>query len=246
MIEFMIFCHNFQKRLSWVLSSLAQQIAPPEFAVQVASLRNNGTPTTEEVLAEFEHRFPVKHVVYDDKEGIARRGIIRNRQIELSTGEWFFFADADHVFHPYFLLTLGKYIGIDSIIKHRGCLTSDNKITTDATSTDHVIGQESGIYVNQAFERVQSIPMIDFPTRHIAGGCCQIVNRKTVEERTGGLYVNPKRCRDFHLFNYIQCARSDMQFRDKLARTKFLELPTMIHLNHTRDKVLGYHTEEQR
>lgn len=247
-IEICIFCHNFQKRLCWMLSSIAQQSGKvPSIRVNVASLKYNGKPTTEEVLEEFKQYFSVKHVQYEDREEIAYRGIVRNRQIKESLGDWLFFADSDYVYHPQFFESLANKLEPNDT----GYYYCTKKVSTSVKSTNDAVRFENRIYIPDAYKRAQKIKTIHYKYGACSAGNMQVISRETLK-KYGDTYARPLEPnrrylhQDFHLFNQMQCARSDLAFRNKLDGCTKIDLPLQIHLNHIRDKDLGRHTEMQR
>ena len=67
-LEIALQCHNYQRRLCWQLSSFLQQDGDiPEITVNIASLKNNGSPSTEEVIECFrDNHLNIKHTVIID------------------------------------------------------------------------------------------------------------------------------------------------------------------------------------
>ena len=51
-----LYCHNFQRRLCWMLSSLLDQKDPPRLVVDVTHMHGNGDPSTEDVVAHYRGR----------------------------------------------------------------------------------------------------------------------------------------------------------------------------------------------
>lgn len=244
MIDILIQCHNFQRRLSWMLSSLAQQENAPEFTVYIACLKNNGNPSTEELVKEFSCYFPVVIQYFDhDIFTFGHRGLVRNHQIAQSNGEWLFFADADHVFHPEFMASLDIKL---KRYKDKNYLLGDVHLShTSIPETNYFVNVEEKIYIDDVFVKATRIPLIDHDSRRVISGAMQIIKRSSIKIFNGGMYIDPQKCNDRNMLTRGQLARSDKFFRSKF-RTKIINLPLRIHLNHVRDKSIRKHTEEQR
>jgi len=245
-IDYCVFCHNFQRRLSWVLSNICQQTGDlPDIRIQISSLKNNGAPTTEEVVEEFSGRgLNILHSVYPDEESFARRGLVRNKNIEDSMKDWIFFADSDNVYEETFFANMKKEL-CDNI-KGSKCIASFNRPFTDIEVTNKIMDNMTDIYIDDAFRKASKIETTGYKGRRIASGSMQLVHYDGVMTMNNGLYVNPDRCKDKHLFKRGQKAKSDVQFRHAMGGTRKMSFGMQIHLNHYRDKHLGYHSEDQR
>jgi len=263
MIYFAIQCHNFQWRLCWQLSSIAQQISAhtelpkyqysdpipedlgrmPEIIVDVAYMPGNGIPDTESVIWYYRQKgLRIVDTVVEDRELFARRGLVRNLQIKNADSrgaDWLFFADCDNVYHPHFFCRLAR-----ALEKYDGpprCIYSREKVHTEVGATDAVARLAMiNKGVNYAYERAMSLPRIQKQNKNVAAGCMQVVK----PEWCGGVYV--KRSNDRHLFEDGQKARSDVRFRNRIGGQHRIHLPVQAHMNHTRDKEVGYHLECQR
>ncbi len=244
MIDLCIHCHNFQRRLDWLLSSILQQndYDLSKLKINIAALRGNGNPTTEDLVDFFRHQgLNISILHFDDVDVFAKRGLVRNRQIDVTESEWLFFADADNVYHPDFFKELDV-----NLRKVSRILTSVNKVHTDINSTNSLVDSINyPTIVPSVFEYASSLEFIDKKNRKVAGGAMQIVMRSVINKNGNGMYVS--KSRDHHMFKKGQRAYSDKHFRNRLGiRTRFLDLPFQIHLNHFRDKEVGYHIEDQR
>ncbi|MFW6247187.1 MAG: glycosyltransferase [bacterium] len=243
MIDICIQCHNYQRRLTWELSSILQQknFDLSKLNINIACLKNNGNPTTEDVVDLFKSNGLNIEYFYFDKEEFAKRGNVRNKQVSVTNSDWLFFADADHVYHYDFFNQLEKELNRSRLY------TSCNKVHTNSEFTYNIVNAfEYPNIINNAFELSNSIPINEnIKSRKVAAGCMQVVKRQDIIERNNGLYVS--HAIDKHLFKKGQLARSDLLFRREIKlKNRFLNLPLQIHLQHNRDKEVGYHLEEQR
>lgn len=244
MIDLCIQCHNFQRRLNWLFSSILQQkdFDISKIKINIASLYENGNPTTEEVVEFFSREgLDISLLHFYNVEVFAKRGLVRNRQIEVTNSDWLFFADADNVYHPEFFREL-----LDKLKDKTRIFTSINKAHTDIDITNYVVNSiKYPSIIDSSFDKASNLEFIEKHNRKVAAGCMQLVKRTVINKNGDGLYVD--RSNDHHLFKNGQKAYSDKLFRNRLGiRTTFLDLPLQIHLNHLRDKEVGYHLEYQR
>ena len=239
-IYFAIQCHRFERRLAWQLSSIAQQVNPPKITIDVAYMPHKSEPPIEHVLDCFPELNIVRNV-FDDREVFARRGLVRNKQVENGMGhDWLFFADCDIAYHPQFFRSLADKL---EGITERATYYSRAKYHTtvdDGDAAARLVLYEPVLH--RAYARALEVPRIQKMNKRVAAGCCQIVK----PEWTDGYYV--KRSNDRHLFEQGQKARSDIRFRKRIGPSVDLELQPQVTLNHVRDKELpeGGHTEVQR
>ena len=247
---FMCFlCHNFQRRLAWMLSSIAQQEPyDADLHIDVACLPKNGEPSTERLVYSFGSRGMNIGFTHHEREVFAKRGLVRNRQIKQAFdmgADWIFFADADNVYHPSFFRELvanlkGPCAGVTK------CIYSKEKKHTEKEATDaHARMAMLSPHIPYAYLRASRIPTIQKGNKPVAAGCMQVCSMDAVMA-AGGYYVTEQKCGDRHLFNKGQKARSDRQFRSRMGGSHRIYLPTQIHLGHLRDKEEGTHLELQR
>ena len=243
-ITFCVVCHNFQWRLCWQLSSILQQEGQiPPIRIDIASMANNGSPhITEEIIEKFQDfGLDITHRIYDDRDRFAKRGLIRNDQLSSTKEDWIFFADCDNVYPVNFFANLWKSLQNEN----KECtkvITSSAKHHTCAIETQKLLEtRNNDIIIDNAFDTADNLKTIRKRNRKIAAGGMQVINTKVVDR-----YVNERRCKDRHLFEQRQGARSDIQFRRSVGGSQLIKLGYQIHLNHRRDKEEGKHLEEQR
>jgi len=245
---FAIQCHNFQHRLCWQLSSLLEQEkCGMDLIVDIACMKDNGTPTTRTIANHFfDEGLYVDLNVFDDTDVFAKRGLVRNKQVEMAIDQkfdWIFFADCDNVYPPNFFKLL-----VDELktTKATNCIYCPSKKHTDIEATNQAVKIDQDLYIKNTFKKASAIPTIVKYNKRTAAGCMQVCRVQDIIDNAKGRYVRPRSCKDRHLFNQGQKARSDMQFRKCMGGSTMINLPQQIHLNHYRDKELGYHSEEQR
>jgi len=253
MITIAVQTHNFQHRLNWMLSSLVAQEDSPKIVFDIASLKDNGTPTTEQVIEKHRCKFfpnlRVYHDVWDDAETFQYRGNVRNAQIARCDTQWLLFADTDMVYHPQFFNKL-----ID-------------EITPNHYDAPYML--IAGRYSNPQPQANELLTLFDYPCiipdvwqqcdnnldkikrGNVGAGFFQLINMEKCPH--SGFYV--KKANDGRWFGEGakgQKGRTDMAFRRRVSRDNpKRKLPewfsqNQIHLNHQRDNEFKYHLEIQR
>lgn len=239
-IDFCVCCHNFQRRLIWQLSSMIEQTCDmSDVQIRVSSMKDNGSPSTEKVVEYFKGLgLNVVHRVMEDTNIFAKRGLVRNIDVKESKAEWMFFSDCDNVYAPNFFTQLKEYLETSTVTN---CITSIAKYHTDVGATNKIMECSSLDAVSDSYKGALAIPMIEKRNKRTAAGCMQVVKRSEIIEDTYVYNSNDK-----HLFKKGQHALSDKQFRRKQGGSTFVKLAPQVHLNHFRDKEVGYHLETQR
>lgn len=235
MIELIIMCHYFQKRLSWMLSSLLQQVGDvPKFTINVAYLSGNGNPTTEIVLDEFSSRGLIITNLIAEKKDLAYRGKIRDMQLGFTNpaSEWIFFADTDSVYPPTFFNDLN--IHLKDPANHNLCISSPYRYDTRVKETNTLLRCTPELYIENAFEKALPLANIkEYSGRLIAAGNMQVVRQDVLKANTGGRYFKDKESHDKNMFSSGMKTRSDMYFRSYF-KNNIIKLPYQIHLDHNR------------
>lgn len=247
LITIAVQCHRFQRRLCWMLSSLAQQTAPV-IKVDIAFIPGEGDPTTEQI-ADLFPRLEIRRSAWLDFDRFQLRGLVRNRQLHECDTEWLMFGDCDMVYHPdYFerLLALLSSEHRDARYMLSSGRTSNPKEQANAMvdSCDWRKPNE----IKKAFSLANSLPKV--PMRNVGAGFCQVINFRFAPHDC--YYVRPNENRDWSWARGSN-PKSDMQFRRRIAEKggERRSLPqwfsdNAIHLNHDRDPEAGHHLEHQR
>jgi hypothetical protein len=215
--------------------------AMPEIIIDIAHMPDNGIPSTEAVIGHYRGKgLRIRPTVVEDREVFARRGLVRNLQTaNAENADWIFYADCDNVYHPHFFCRLAR--ALEQYDGPPCCIYSREKIHTQVKPTNQLARLAlTNMGIHYAYERAMKIPRIEKTNKRVAAGCMQVVKPKW----TKGYYV--KRANDRHLFDSGQKARSDIRFRRRIGGSHCIDLPTQVHMNHTRDKEVGYHIEDQR
>lgn len=210
--------------------------------INVASFRNNGNPTTEEVINHYHDKLNIKHIIFTETERdeFAIASKVKDRQIASSNCDWILNPDADHVYHPEYFSGLLSYL--EDLKNCERCAASLVRVTTDEQATNEAVNT-SGIYIDDAYNKAMSLKRIDrkLPIRF---GSFVAFRRDAFNKICGGVYDTVGY--DKHLFKQGMGSRSDKRFRARMNGTIRLDLPPYVHLNHSRDKDAGKHLEEQR
>lgn len=253
MFTISVLCHNYQHRLTWMISSLLLQVKTSEpITMDIAYLKDTGTPTTYDVIDFFE-RFPdhskkVKFVHHEYNETTLHtfnhRGLIRNDQLRDCKTDWQLFADTDMVYHPQFFYNLQV-----ELEKHKEAeyMLTAGRLSGERQKFDKLVSRVDTYpcVVPSAFDF--AMPFAKRTMRNVGAGFFQLVNNKYTQH--GGLYVHPESCRDWNMQKKGLNPKSDMQFRKRVGST--VKLPewfsqNQIHLNHRRDPDAKQHITEQR
>lgn len=246
-ITIAIQCDNFEKRLCWMLSSIKQQyilnpVTFPKIVIDIAYLEQDKPLRTIEVIRFFRDRgLDITTSKYKRHKHIfERRGLVRNRQLKEAMGEWILFADSDMVYPPDYFQKLGDILYRDSSNPH--CLHSARQSTYLEDTNALIDAYTYPTEIVNAFTLAEALP--SKIKSNIGAGYCQIANISLIKESDAPYYV-PDNCRKDSPMFTMQKARTDAIFRRRLGREK-IDLPRQVHLQHVRDKEVGYHSLEQR
>jgi len=270
-IEVAISCVWFQRRLTWMLSSIFQQKDPPQLLLNVAYPPLNGKPTTEAVLdffdeqpfcwwkpaetidhkqIEVERRQPAIKRTCLPMEEMKLRGEVRNRQVKESTADWLLLADCDMIYSPNFFCELAKQL--DGPLKDEKRCMSASRISLDKPFCKNLFTTDGEPYprlVPEVADIVSKWP--------VNQGDGKGIGKDGVSRNMGAGYfqlINLKALRELHGGWYNPPGsrkdpdwgyKSDKIFRN-MTGVKKIALPPQWHLNHERDNEAGEHLEIQR
>jgi len=247
-------CHNFQKRLSFMLSSLLDQNNQEDYDLvfDLAHVEEESTPSNKDIIDYFRSQgINIKARKYEGFDRFQFRGFVRNDQLKDCSTDYMLFADCDMVYHPDFFHKLINTLTTEEKYKDYGGVMMAGRYSNPIEDANAIVDSEgftSTPYVASSWKLASLLPKIK--RRSCGAGYFQLINAKTCKH--GGLYVAEDSCRDWGWYDgkkNMQKARSDQQFR---RRVKIKEqLPkwfhrAQIHLNHFRDNEHGSHLEIQR
>ena len=249
-IDIAIACVYFQRRLCWMLSSLMQQIDPPEITVDIAYQKENGDPWTEDVIEWFGGPLgddngwypPInfRHTVCGD-EIKGARGVVRNRQLAASQADWILFADCDHVYDPHFFNDLAAQLA-GTLKDETRCITTTRISLAKDFSKDFFNDTKPDEYpclVPDAAQKVACWPVFRISPA-MGAGYFQLANVARLRRDHGGLYVPA----DWHDRGWN--TNSDKHFRQRLGGVCKIETKPQYHLNHERPREEGLPDDIQR
>jgi hypothetical protein len=247
-IDIVVSCAWFQKRLSWMMSSVLQQQGNiPDITFSVAYPKNNGNPTTESVCNLFKSNgLKIRETVYDTESDMQRRGIVRNKQLKDTDCEWILFADTDMLYSPLFFADLKKQLLTN--LKNEKKVISANRVSLDKAFSKNYFNNtdphEYPCIIQNPHEIVKDWPVFKI-SKNCGAGYFQLVNTQSIMEK-GGIYVDPCKCRDYPTVDKFQKAKSDQQFRRMMGGITKIKTMPQYHLNHERDNEEGKHLTIQR
>ena len=227
-LEICIHCFKYQKRLTWMLSSLLQQEGNiPDIIINISHTTNDGTPTTEDLCKFFREKgLNIKETLVP-KEEVHNRGRARNRQTKESLADYLLYVDCDMVYDKDFMADLhqqlktnlkdeDKVMGADRIsLKEDFCLQYFEK---DKTEYPTVIANVSGI--------VSSFPVKWITGRNTCPGNFQLCSMRAIKAKGGGY---GGRNNDFW-----RNTKSDRAMRCRMGGRVGINAKKQWHLNHDR------------
>ena len=218
-------CHLYQQRLSWQLSSLVGQ----PVVVDVAHVPKNGIPTCEQLIRFFRRKkdLDVTGYWYRDETRLSIRGLVRNDQLARCKTPFLLFADADVVYSPDFFAKLLKELDP----AYPGIWIS-GRMTMPVDTGEKLVASQVGLLVPDAYARTKGYATIK--KRPSGAGFFQLIHMQSCKH--GGVYVPPKRCRDWAWTNRGRPnTHSDKDFRQRIGLLRALPAWVMyeqVHLNH--------------
>ncbi len=228
-VEFCIVCYNFQRRLIRQLSSIHQQNESPDIIINIAYLKNEGSPRTEDIVNYYSNlgmKFNCTEFI--SKDDVCKRGFARNEQIRISKGDWLYFSDCDLIYHPDHFKKLSQYL------KPTGTILGDNKLKY----TEVIHQLSDSLYISNCYDQYTSYNKIDKYSKIVAPGGIQIVEKKLIYEHNNGYYCHPDKAIPRDFTKPFARSRCDGIFRRKFKKTTHIDLPWQIHLGHiSRDDI---------
>jgi len=252
-ITIAVSCHMFQRRLSWMLSSLHQQNNKKSYDLifDIAYEKNEvSDPPMEKLIDTFTKLgINIKARPYDGFERMQFRGFVRNDVLKDCKTDFLLFADTDMVYHPDFFSELFKLLKTD---EWKDCpnVMACGRYSNDIALANKLIDKENYILplIATAWDKADN-NLNKLRRLNVGAGFWQLINMKTCPHEN--YYVGEKRNRDWGWFDgkrNMQKASSDYQFRRRVKRLRMPEWfsKNQIHLNHFRDNQHGTHLTGQR
>lgn len=249
-VEIATTCTWFQKRLCWMMSSILQQKGNvPNLIFNIGYPVENGDPSTEKVCEYFRSRgLQIREVPFDGMEMIQYRGLARNKQLEVATGNWILFADTDMAYDEYFFEDLARQLQGELRDEER-CLSA-SRVSLDKDFCKNYFNEADPfqgkypIEIPNVSEQLKQWPIYQV-SRSCGAGYFQLVHIDVIRGKLGNLYVEPERCADWG-WDKMQKAKSDRQFRKRVGGIRRIKTKPQYHLNHERDNEAGHHLTWQR
>jgi hypothetical protein len=210
--------------MMWFLSSLLQQVGKFNFTVNLAYVRNNGSPNTESLIGFYRKSgIEFRAIGFDSLDDIAYRGVLRNAQIALSKSEWLFFYDIDQILPCDYFKKLSKVLTDESCI-----FCETGKVYADPVATQTAINNIGRRrWLKNSYKHAEALPRWDQPVSRVVSGGLMIMRRELIYEVTNGLYS--EKPKDRHMMKHSTV--SDPAFRSKF-KVKNINVAPIIHLGH--------------
>lgn len=228
-LEICIHCHNYQKRLCWMLSSILQQEGDvPEILISISYLPNTGNPTTEEVISFFTKK-GLKILSIPLKEGQEmNRAIPRNIRAKQSVADWILFADSDMAYSVDFFADIKSQLLTKQFINETRVIGADRH-SLDINFCIKYFEENDIKYpseIKNVHEIVSSWPVQWIHGSRIAAGNFQLAKVEAIKNK-GGIYSGRQR-------DYWRRTKSDRQFRTHMGGRTSMKVKPQYHLNHDR------------
>lgn len=229
-IEICIHCFRYQRRLTWMLSSVLQQKGDiPNIIVNISHTDDDGSPTTEQVCNFFREKGLNIVETPVTKDEVPNRAIARNKQATATTADWILFADSDMVYSEYFFDDLQKRL--KTIYKDVQLVMGADRHSLDDQFCIKYFEEQSDTIYPRVIEDAARIAS-EFKLKWVTGkGTCpgnfQLISGKVLKEKCGGKITDrPK--------DLWRNTRGDRALRCRVGgRVAIVTMP-QYHLNHDR------------
>lgn len=228
-LEICIHCYMYQKRLTWMLSSILQQEGEiPNIVVNISHCPDDGKPTTDAVCRLFRDKgLNVIETVVDKKE-VHNRGRARNRQTKESKADYLLYVDCDMVYDKDFFADLHKQLKTN--LKDEKKVMGGDRISLREDFCIKYFEQEDKreypCIIENVAEIVRKWPVKWKTGRYVAPGNFQLVSMKAIKEKGGGY---GGRNHDFW-----RRTQSDRAMRCRMGGRVPVIVKNQWHLNHGR------------
>jgi len=227
-IEVCIHCYNYQRRLTWMLSSILQQQGDvPEIHISVAFCENNGNPTTADVLSFFSERgLKIIPVVLKESQ-MHNRAISRNKRCKGTEADWIIFADSDMVYDVNFFSNLKKQLS-GKLNSNRLVMGAD-RISLKEDFCINYFNNDNDTYprlIDDVAKKISNWPVKWIKGKNKAPGFFQLANVNIIREN-GGKYSRSET-------DFWRGTHSDRAFRVRMGGKCAITTERQWHLNHDR------------
>jgi hypothetical protein len=235
--------HNwrFHRRQWWQLSSIAQQIDPPEI-INTLNFWKEEEPEYEQIRYEMIRTFDNKVTMntrYWTDPGFQYRYNVRTHDLQNTTADWLLWTDPDILFHPHFFRKLARKL---ETYKHEGKVLSVRRISVE-NGNELIDSQDyrEGRVVENAVEKT-GLYHAENGGSTVGAGYFQLINVQSLRERGITEYPNSpgEASGDRSLWEWkskhkpLYRTYSDKAFRKLVGRRKFNFKCPIYHLEHYR------------
>jgi hypothetical protein len=228
-IEICIHCFRYQRRLTWMLSSILQQKGDvPNIIVNISHTDNDGTPTTEEVCNFFRSKgLNIKETKVTEKE-VSNRAFARNIQSTETTADWILFADSDMVYSEDFFDDLQKKL--KTILKDVQLVMGADRYSLNDQFCIDYFEKDKTVYpciIENAGKIASEFPVKRKCGSGIAPGNFQLISGKVLKGKCKGKITDRPG-------DHWRKTKGDRALRVRAGGRIGIETKGQYHLNHDR------------
>lgn len=228
-IEICIHCFRYQRRLTWMLSSIFQQKGDvPNIIVNISHTDNDGTPTTEEVCNFFRSKgLNIVETKVTEKE-VSNRAFARNKQSTATTADWILFADSDMVYSEDFFDDLQKKL--KTILKDVELVMGADRYSLNDQFCIDYFEKDKTIYpciIENAGKIAAEFPVKRKCGSGIAPGNFQLISGKVLKDKCKGKITDRPG-------DHWRRTKGDRALRVRVGGRVGIETKEQYHLNHDR------------
>lgn len=228
-IEICIHCFRYQRRLTWMLSSILQQKGDvPNIIVNISHTDNDGTPTTEEVCNFFRSKgLNIKETKVTEKE-VSNRAFARNIQSTETTADWILFADSDMVYSEDFFDDLQKKL--KTILKDVELVMGADRYSLNDQFCIDYFEKDKTVYpciIENAGKIAAEFPVKRKCGSGIAPGNFQLISGKVLKGKCKGKITDRPG-------DHWRRTKGDRALRVRVGGRIGIETKGQYHLNHDR------------
>jgi glycosyltransferase involved in cell wall biosynthesis len=230
-MEICIHCNFYQKRLTWMLSSLLEQKGSiPHIIINISHTDNDGSPTTSNVCDFFRDKGLNIVETNVTQEEVSNRAIARNRQATNTKADWILFSDSDIVFDPMFFDDLQRKLRKE-LRDIKLVMGADRHSLNDQFCIKYFSEEDKRIYpciIENPSEIASKFPVKYKHGKDTCAGYFQLINGNVLRGKCKGKITdNPK--------DHWRNTRGDRCLRVRAGgRYGIPDTKPIYHLNHDR------------